>query len=356
MIILYFFVKVKNWTKLGALTGIVGIITTLTIAILISYDWDQTIIPDAVSNDIHSDIENLLFEQLSSDIDILLAFAEDDNIKSPFTLEDMKNNDIIFCENEKINLKCDSLRDLRTTILTFSPYILIFIYPQENIDTESGTISVRDCIIELISIDGHDVVEIENKWNDRQWCTHDDAISMTDQYIPRGKTGINVNSLSMRYNDSDHVRSGLVIAYHFEKLMEKYAMDSPVTTFNMVLLDKSNCVSGAVSKTNGKTTIHLDENLYRLTQKVENQMEIKEWTSTDEIDKTNCHFSETKYQLDSRSYIHLEVKENLTDNFTSKLDGDYFVYEIATIDTEEVKNESGDVNIFQDWKLLISVK
>ncbi|QMU54661.1 MAG: hypothetical protein GKS07_07145 [Nitrosopumilus sp.] len=353
----------EDWTKPANLIAITGIIVSVILTVSAYYLSSEEPEPLPTGkmpserplfvDKIHTDIDNLLSKQISSDVDILLEFTKNENIQSPFTLDDMKNNNIVFCKDTQNNLKCDSLDDLRFNKLIFSPYTLIFISPQEA-NTNSGIVSIESCVIEWISIDSHDVVTIENKWDDRQWCTHSDAISMTDQYIPRGKSQINVNSLSMKYETAGGIDAGLVIAYHFEHLIEDYVMKSQIDTFNVILLDASNCVSGAVSKMNGKTTEHLDSKLYRLTGDVEkDMMVIKEWTSTDDIEKTNC--PSDPYTLDPKNEISLNVKEN-SDDASSKLDGNYYVYEITTIRAKDIGNQSGDVNMFKDWKLLVSVR
>lgn len=332
----------RAWTKPGIIVGIAAIIVTVILSMpIMGEEPDQ--------EKIYKEIEVMLNEKVTIDIQKITKVLNNKVMQEPLRSQDLINNDIIYCWTDEFNTKCDELEELRPDI-SYSDYAFIFLFPGQTIIAENEKIQIKDCVIEMISIEPMTVIELENEWNDRQWCMHQSGYYLTDQYIPRGKSGINVNSLSMRYVDSSNSMLGLVTAYNFEKQIRDHMDKSEYDKFNVILLDNSNCVSAAVSKVNGSLTTFMDKGIWQLYQTATGQVLIERFNSTDPIRGTNC--PNPQYIMDNAESIHITVPNSNVDN-PSKLDGEYAVFEMNPLPENKFSAQK-NAKIFHNWKLLVS--
>ena len=293
----------------------------------------------------------------------------------PFTLDDYKDDTIGFCDDKHESDKCRALEPIRGTP-KHSPYTFIFPHKGQTIKTPTEDFKIQDCIIEIISITPVDVINMENKWNDRDWCKDEYQILLTDQYVPRGKPDINVNSLSMRYSDSNNVRLGFVNAYNFDTMISDLISTSS-DSFNVILLDEHDCVSAAISKSDKGTYSSLDnDGLWKLTKKgeklviesivTENYLEglvtdvTKHPLTENQKEEFNCPKDEPKLNLPISEKDYYELSLNLKEEQgieSSVLDGNYYVFPVKHLSETDLTSNGvkvDDVKIFDNWTMLIS--
>jgi len=297
---------------------------------------------------IATDISEMLHDKITNDVLFIQKELNSKEIQEPFDWKVLHDNKFISCGDEGIsNIKCPILKQISDK--TNSEYAFIFYYPDRIINnTEIKTNS--NCIIEISTLNSLVVMDVINEWNDRQWCNSTESILMTDLYHPRNKPTINVSSLFIEYADSNGDKLGLVNAYNLEKSIGKKMIGDYLPTFNLILLDDKNCVAAAISKTNGDTTIHMDEGIWQLTEeKINDTLNIFE----DEHSDTNCDQSLKEYNLDAIENVDLTVTENSKDE-TSKLDGTYSIFELTEVTNKDLGTKT-QIDVFHDWHLLVSI-
>ena len=59
--------------------------------------------------------------------------------------------------------------------------------------------------------------------------------------------------------------------------------------------------------------------------------------------------------MDAYDTIDVVVNENPNPSDSSKLDGEYHVFEMNSITTEDLNRKNEQTDIFHDWKMLISI-
>ncbi|QMU54662.1 MAG: hypothetical protein GKS07_07150 [Nitrosopumilus sp.] len=306
--------------------------------------------PIKVKTDIANDIKVNLHKKISEDIYVIRSGFEGNEIQKSFDSKYIIDDTFISCGDEdESHTKCEKLKDVKSFIE--SKYAFIFYYPNMMINN-SDKMTSEDCIIEISTLNSVRTKNIENKWNDRQWCNSEKSILMTDQYNPRNDPSMNVNSLLMKYRDFNGDTLGIVNAYNLEKFIDIYVKDSDFSTFNVILLDNQNCVAAAVSKTNGDTTKHMDKNIWQISDEIEpNTFEISKKNIRNEIENTNCGNEFSDYALDPFTFVHIVAIENPGLGF-SKLDGKYSTFEMKPITDGEANEDN--VHIFENWHLLVS--
>ena len=169
---------------------------------------------------------------------------------------------------------------------------------------------------------------------------------MTDQYNPRNKSTINVNSLLLEYHDSNTDKLGIVNAYNLEKFIGSSVQKNALSSFNVILFDDKNCVAAAISKTKD-IAIHMDESIWELSNVKDDVFQISEDVDND----TNCRNELAGHNLDAHEYVQIVSNEN-SDVETSKLNGKYLVVEMDPLTHQEL-GITKPTDIFQDWHLLV---
>lgn len=341
---------ISGWIKPGVIVGIIGVI----VAIIGVTGLPNPIPPpdDDLQKTIADEIQTRLNDKIKNDALLMLSQTEDPVMMDPFHLTSLKNDAFTYCETEESHDKCELMLEIRKE--TDSQYVFIFPYPNRVISEGESEYTISHCVIEIIAIDSQRLEGIDNNWDDREWCEPYYLSLLTNQYVPRGMPVVNVNSLVITYFDSEQVRWGIVNAYHLENLLDEFMKDYEHDTFNVLLLDSFNCVSGAVSKVNGITTTHLDEGLWQLDT-LGNKIIIKSLNTELNNQSTNCP-KDSEFNLDAKDFYQITVNENSGSINTSKLNGEYQSFEIR----EEVTSKDLDmlpnsVRILHDWHLLVSV-
>jgi len=325
-------------------------------------------------------IQKGLHNKITKSIVDFTEFTESEVMQVPFTLDDYKDDTIGFCNEKHESNKCRDLEEMRDG-QPHSPYTFIFPVRGQPIETQTEDFKIQDCVIEIISITPGKVKEMENKWNDRDWCKDEYQILLTDQYVPRGKPDINVNSLSMRYSDSNDIELGFVNAYNFDDMISNLISNLiplPSDSFNVILLDEHDCVSAAVSKSDTGINYPIDnDGLWKFDRTdgkliidnivTEKHLEglvanVLEHPLTENQKKEfNCPKDEPKLNLDSFENNYYEVNLNLKGKQGSEssiLDDNYYAFSVEPL-SKSILTRNGvevtDVKIFEDWTILISV-
>ena len=340
------------WIKPSVIVGIIGIVVAV-IGIMLS---NPSIIsgpesapgPEPPTKDeakiIANEIKEMLHDKVIDDVRIIRDNLNSGEIQAPFDPVVIENDEFLSCNNEPVrDIKCSVLEDIVDK--TDSEYAFLFYYPGKEIANTTKKTSL-DCIIEISTLNSVDVLNITNNWNDRQWCNSQESVLMTDQYNPRNKSTINVNSLLLEYHDSNTDQLGIVNAYNLEKFIATLVNKNTLSSFNVILFDDKNCVAAAVSKTKD-VVIHMDGSIWELSNVQDNIFQISEDLDND----TNCRNELAGYNLDAHEYVEITSNEN-SNSETSKLNGKYLVVEMDPVTHQEL-GITKPTDIFQDWHLLV---
>jgi len=361
-----------QWIMLSlSIIGAIGAIVTIYLADIFPPDdieWAESM---------KFQIQKGLHDTIIEDIRDFTDLTKSEAMQKPFTLDDYKDDVIGYCGDGEKSDKCLALDGPRSAP-QHSSYTFIFPVKGQHIEPDTDNFKIQDCVIEIISITSTDVKDMENKWNDRDWCKTAYQILLTDQYVPRGKPDINVNSLSMRYSDSNDVKMGFVNAYNFDSMVSELISDSS-DSFNVILLDENNCISAAVSKSDKGIHSNIDnDGLWKLTNQegkliidnivtekyLEDLVEnVTEHPLTEKQKEAfNCPENEEKLFLGFSENEKIEVSLNLKGVQgikSSVLDDEYYVFQVEPIEEDAITSKGikvNDVKIFDNWTMLISDK
>ena len=305
-----------------------------------------TIIPDTnIEREIASNLSDMLYKKIKTDVSVIKENLISIEMQTPFDPAVLDDNKFFTCYEDVPNDKCPILFKIWRE--TGSAYAFIFYYPNEIVHTSKKT--SEDCIIEISTLNSVITNNVENKWNDRQWCNSEESVLMTDLYHPRNKPMINVNSLLIEYRDSNKDRLGLINAYNLEELIANNMKEYSLSSFNVILLDEKNCVAGAVSKTKGDITIHMEKGIWQLSnENTDGTFHIFH----DVYSESNCNQNYAEYDLDDLEYVEVTVGD-ISEGRISKLDEKYAVFEMTPVTDKDL--DMTNVDIFQDWHLLVSI-
>ena len=304
--------------------------------------------PDTnIEREIASNISEMLHKKIKTDIENIQTHLNSNEMQLPFDPVVFDNDKFFSCNEEVPNDKCPILFKIWEE--TGSAYAFLFYYPGEKINNTNKKTS-EYCIIEISTLNSVTTNNVENKWNDRQWCNSEESTLMTDLYHPRNKPMINVNSLLMEYRDSNNNRLGLINAYNLEELIAKSMKEYSLQTFNVLLLDDKNCVAGAVSKTKGDITIHMEKGIWQLSnEKTDNALHIFQ----DVYSGANCNQNYAEQDLDDLKEVEVTVGD-ISEGNISKLGKRYSTFEMKPVTDKDLN--MANVDIFQDWHLLVSIQ
>ena len=213
---------IHPWEKCSSIFTVIGVIAAIVFEVIsIGFSGsitneDQVVVvsntpllvetPVSVKQ-ISESTQNAIFEKIKNDIMLIQDYTEYPQMQTPFDSKIFTNDQITHCEKKNPHDKCPILNNSKTE--TGSQYAFVFPFPNQNIPG-LDLVTSQNCEIKIMVIDSIDPNKVKNKWDHREWCTSSYSVLMTSQYAPRGVEYINVNSLLVKYTDSDNIKFGIV--------------------------------------------------------------------------------------------------------------------------------------------------